>query len=142
MINDLINKIDKIYLLLGVDNQVLEYRKYKDKTVFQIVFEYKSNPIAFLELYKWDDIKELSLNFAVLKEYRRKGILKLMFQIMLNGFRCDDNQIILYSVYSDNLDSENIAIKYGFKFSKNFYAQKFYTQSWKDLKNNFNLRNG
>ncbi|MBW6451441.1 MAG: GNAT family N-acetyltransferase [DPANN group archaeon] len=84
-----------------------------NNTLYLIAYE-DNKPVGFCESYIKNDVGILSSTFIIL-EYRNKGIVKVLFNMVLNWFNTNNVKIIKTNVYSNNIIALTVWKSMGFK---------------------------
>lgn len=117
-IADKLNKKDLYYICNG---------EFKDSPyiVYRDIYYDNNKPIGFIDVYSLDE-KNMCIVLAVLEEYRGKGIAKKLVSKMERNINVKSIKYIIWKADKDNIASQKLALKMGYKFYYHTKTSKSY----------------
>lgn len=98
--------------------------------IFQYIHKVKNKPVGFIEAYKYNGTSTTSafLVYAILKEFRNKGISKILLNKAVEGCKKEGYKYLIYRCEKENKASYNAARSFGFELrneTKNQYSLRY-----------------
>ena len=105
---DKLNKNDLYYICNG---------EFKDSpyVVYRDIYYENNQPVGFIDVYSFDK-NNMYIVLAVLEEYRGKGIAQQLISKMEHNINVKSIKYIVWKTDKDNIVSQKLALKMGYKF--------------------------
>ena len=123
-VKSIADKLDKddLYRICGGDFKDSPYIVYRD-------IHYENNqPVGFIDVYSFDE-QNMYIVLAILKEYRGKGIAQKLVSKMERNINVKSIKYIVWKTDKDNISSQKLAVKMGYKFYHHTKTSKSYMKS-------------